>query len=130
MQKSLLLLFFAGLFACTSQSGSATSKLDAAGTEKLIQSEPSLQIVDLRTPQELSNTGKIEGAQNINFYNPDFAAQISKLDKSKPVLVYCAAGTRSGQAAVRLSSMGFKKVYDYTGGMSDWKAKGKKTVQN
>lgn len=129
MRKPLLLLLLAVLASCA-RSGADHQKLDAAGTEKLISAEPSLQIIDLRTPAELAATGMIEGARNIDFMNPGFDAQVSTLDKSRPVLVYCAAGSRSAQAAVKLQHMGFKQVYDYTGGMSDWKAKGKKTVQN
>jgi rhodanese-related sulfurtransferase len=71
----------------------------------------------------------IQGARSINFYAQDFDSQIARLDKQKPVIVYCAAGGRSPQAAAKMSKMGFSKVYDYSGGMNDWKSKGKKTVQ-
>ena len=58
----------------------------------------------------------------------DFKTQIAQLDKEKPVIIYCAAGSRSGKALSQMSQMGFKQVYDYAGGMNDWKAKGKKTI--
>ena len=127
MQKMLFSLLF-GLFACT-QLSPAQTVLDAAQTEAMLQSDKTVQLVDLRTPAELKETGKIEGAKVINFNSPDFEAQIAQLDKEKPVIVYCAAGGRSPRAAAKMVKMGFKKVYDYSGGMNDWKAKGKKTVQ-
>ena len=127
MQKMLFALLF-GLFACTHPSPAQTV-LDAAQTEAMLQSDKTVQLVDLRTPAELKETGKIEGAKVINFNSPDFEAQITQLDKEKPVIVYCAAGGRSPRAAAKMVKMGFKKVYDYSGGMNDWKAKGKKTVQ-
>lgn len=126
MQKLLVLLFL-GLFSCQSDSQSQTV-LDAAKTEAMLKSDPSVQLVDVRTPAEWQATGVIEGAKRINFHAPDFQAQMGKLDKQKPVIVYCAAGGRSPVAAEMLVKMGFKKVFDYAGGMNDWQAKGKKTV--
>lgn len=108
--------------------GDVQSKIDATQTESMLQSDQSIQLVDLRTPVEIQQTGKIEGALMINFNDPTFQAQIARLDKTRPVLLYCAAGGRSGRASTQLLNMGFQKVYDYTGGMNDWKAKGKKTT--
>lgn len=127
--KKMLFMLCLGIISCTPQSGPAQQVIDAAQTEQLLKTDTSIQLVDLRTPAELQQTGKIEGAKTINFNSPDFQAQIAQLDKTKPVIVYCAAGGRSPRAAAQMDKMGFKKVYDYAGGMNDWKAKGKKTVQ-
>ncbi|MEI6408546.1 MAG: rhodanese-like domain-containing protein [Bacteroidota bacterium] len=123
-----ILSILLSLSSCTSGSSGAID-INADQVESMLQSDRSIQLVDLRTPLELQTTGFIDGAQNINFNGPDFSAQISKLDKNKPLMVYCAAGGRSGRAAPQLVKMGFAKVYNYTGGMNDWKSKGKKTVQ-
>ncbi len=125
------LLFFL-LLLCLScaNSSNAQQKINADELTQIIQKEPSTQLVDLRTPGELAQTGKIAGAKVINFSSPDFQSQIEKLDKNKPVIVYCAAGGRSPRAAAQMTHLGFKKIYDYTGGMNDWKAKGKPTVAN
>ena len=126
MHKILFsLLFFA---ACTQQNP-AQSNVDASQLEQMLQKDPLLQLVDLRTPAELQQTGKIEGARVINFTSADFQTQIAQLDEDKPVIVYCAAGSRSPRAAQQMTKMGFKKVYDYKGGMNDWLSKGKKTVR-
>lgn len=127
MQKMLFLALF-GLFACSSATQSQTV-IDAAQTENMLKTDPAVQLIDLRTPAEWQQTGAIEDALRINFNNPDFQAQAAKLDKNKPVIVYCAVGGRSSRAAAMLAKMGFQQVFDYAGGMSDWKAKGKKTVQ-
>ena len=125
MQK-IYFFFLLTLLSCTA--GDAQSKLDAAQTKKMLQNDRSVQLVDLRTPVEIQQTGKIEGALTINFNDPAFQAQIARLDKTRPVLLYCAAGGRSGRASTQLVNMGFQKVYDYAGGMNDWKAKGQKTT--
>ena len=85
-----------------------------------------VQLVDVRTPAEYQS-GHIADARNINFNDPNFKANMDKLDKNKPIAVYCAAGGRSGKSANLLAQMGFKTIYDLQGGMSAWKAKGKKS---
>ncbi len=127
MQKIFFLLMLS-MFSCSRQSP-AQARLDARQTEQMLQNDPTVQLVDVRTPAELQQTGKIEGARPININSADFETRIAELDKTKPVILYCAAGSRSARAAAILSQMGFKTVFDYSGGMSDWQAKGKKTVR-
>jgi rhodanese-related sulfurtransferase len=85
-------------------------------------------ILDVRTPDEFA-AGHIEGAVNIDWYNPQFKAEIAALDKSKPVFVYCAVGGRSGQAKKLLNSEGFKEVHNLNGGIEAWKKDGLKVVK-
>jgi rhodanese-related sulfurtransferase len=73
------------------------------------------QLLDVRTPEEVAE-GTLEGAQNINFYDADFKDKLSKLDKNKPVFVYCRSGGRSGKCAQMCKDMGFKEIYDMKGG--------------
>lgn len=80
-------------------------------------------LLDVRTPGEY-NDGHIKNALNIDWYSPDFKEQVSKLDKSKPVFVYCKSGGRSGQAVQMLKGMGFTEVYDLDGGITRWKNEG------
>ncbi len=73
------------------------------------------QLLDVRTPQEWE-AGKIATSNCINFNDAAFKQQIEKLDKNKPVFVYCAAGGRSSKAAPILQQAGFKYIYNLTGG--------------
>lgn len=120
--KRLLNLSIFILLAFLSQ---AQTRLDVDAFEKKIK-EKGVQVVDVRTPAEVSN-GKIKGAAVMNYNDANFKAQIAKLDKNRPVALYCAVGGRSGKAATLLTQMGFKQVYDLTGGMSAWAAKRKPT---
>ena len=45
---------------------------------------------------------------------------MSKLDKNKELYIYCKSGNRSGKAARKLKELGFTKVYDLRGGISNW----------
>lgn len=98
------------------------SKVVSAEEFKAKMGEKDVQIIDVRTPQEYKG-GKIGDAKNIDFYSADFKAMISKLDKSKPTLVYCAAGGRSGEAVEMMESLDFKEVYDLKGGYNAWPEK-------
>jgi len=78
-----------------------------------------LQLVDVRTPEEFKE-GHIKNAGNIDFYDSDFLTQMNKLDKNKPLYIYCRSGGRSGKAAKQLKEQGFTEVYDLQGGILDW----------
>jgi len=86
------------------------------------------QVVDVRTPGEWAD-GTMKDAVKMNFFDADFQEQLKKLDKTKPVYVYCKVGGRSGQAAAKMQAMGFTTVYNLIGGMDSWKANGKEVVK-
>jgi rhodanese-related sulfurtransferase len=111
------------VFILLSLFSQAQTKLDVDAFEKKIK-EKGVQLVDVRTPAEVAN-GKIKGATTININDADFKDKISKLDKSKPVAVYCGVGGRSGRASTMLTQLGFKQVFDLAGGMTAWNAQGK-----
>ena len=80
-----------------------------------------VQLVDVRTPSEFKK-GHLGQAMNIDFYDKrSFEASFEKLDKKKPVYLYCRSGFRSKKAAMRLLDMGFIKVYDLKGGLNNWR---------
>lgn len=100
-------------------------QVDVAGAEKLIAEKADLQILDVRTPGEVAG-GTIAGAEKINVFDADFDAQAtSKLDKTKPILVYCKVGGRSANAATKLEALGFSSIYNLQGGMNAWNGAGK-----
>jgi len=76
-------------------------------------------VLDVRTKAEVAK-GAIPESVNIDFYSDTFVSDISKLDKSKPVYVYCAVGGRSSQAMDVLSKNGFTEVYNLKGGYNAW----------
>lgn len=108
------------LAACTGQS-QAGSSLEAADFAKKIEEMKGAPVVDVRTPGEFAK-GHLVNALNIDWNGDNFKEQISKLDKSKPVFVYCLSGGRSGQAAAQMRADGFTQVYELAGGIMKWRA--------
>ena len=76
--------------------------------------------LDVRTPKEYAE-GHVNGSINMNYFDKDFKNQVGKLDKAKPVYVYCHSGGRSSKAMSIMKSQGFATVYNLTGGYSAWK---------
>lgn len=74
-------------------------------------------IIDVRSSEEY-DTGHIEGAINIPVDN------ISSIDYDKEtvIIVYCASGVRSANAAQTLIESGYKNVYNLDGGLINWGA--------
>ena len=113
------------LTCCQAHTGNV---VDVATLRKEIQQQNTVQLVDVRTPQEWG-TGHIEGASHIDWFDDDFKERVAKLDKTRPVRLYCAAGGRSEEARELLREMGFKDVKDLDGGMSAWKKAGAPVVK-
>lgn len=87
-----------------------------------------IQLIDVRTPAEY-NSGHIEGSTLMNIMDGDFSSQLKTLDKSKPVLVYCAVGGRSYRASQMLKDLGFQSIYDLKDGIKGWQKEGYQVVR-
>lgn len=94
---------------------SGVQNVAAADAKKLI--DRGVQLVDVRTKDEY-DFGHLKDAKLVSVDEID--KHLSELSKDKPVLLYCASGARSAQAASYLSSNGFTKVYNLDGGISQW----------
>ena len=79
-----------------------------------------VQLVDVRTAREY-RSGHIKNALNIDFFDAaNFSKSFEKLDKKKPIYLYCRSGSRSKNAARKLLAMGFSEIYDLKGGYQRW----------
>jgi len=118
----LLMLLFCSVFAVQAQHVAPGNivKADDQALAKIKAGKAYL--VDVRTPAEFDG-GHLQYAMNINFNSPDFKAQIAKLDKHKPVYLYCRSGNRSAKAADTLKTLGFHAYYNI-GGFEQLKAEG------
>lgn len=79
-------------------------------------------IVDFRTENEYKS-GYIENSINIDYYSEKLKDILNALDKGKTYLIYCRSGNRSGKVLPIMKSLGFKTVYNMSGGIIDWNSK-------
>ncbi len=92
------------------------------------QNNPDFTIIDVRTKEEAA-AGHIEGAANLDFYQPTFRDDLNRLDKNKTYLVYCRSGSRSRSAVDMMKELNFKEVYNMLGGIVGWQTEGLPTVK-
>lgn len=99
------------------QQQAAYQNIDAAKAKELIDSDENLQIIDVREEYEFEE-GYIPGAKLIPI--GQLTSRMNEIDKNKPVLVYCAVGSRSASAAEALAQSGYTQVYNLATGISSW----------
>jgi len=119
----LTLTIISLLFNCNVTSNSSFQDINSDELELMIKKED-LVLLDVRTPTEYSN-GHLISAVNINYYGENFDDEIDKLDKLKPIVVYCKSGGRSSKSALKLVEKGFEKIYNLKGGFDQWIFHGK-----
>lgn len=113
------LIFIAIFFA----SSLYATLLNEYPTQKLLDSK--MPIVDIRTPPEWVETGLIQGAIPIMFFNEAGGYDINgwlrelneKVDTSKPFALICRTGSRTAVLAPFLAQKLGYKVTNILGGM-------------
>jgi rhodanese-related sulfurtransferase len=118
----LIAVLTLSVFSCKEKDRTNIEVVSTQEMQALLKMDK-VQLVDVRTPKEFKS-GYIDTAQNIDFFSPTFDEDILKLDKDKPVLLYCKSGGRSAKCAEKLQLAGFTKIYDLEGGISRWKHEG------
>jgi thioredoxin 1 len=120
MKQIILSFLVLVMMAC--QGGAQSGKtIPAAEFMKQLAATRNEYLLDVRTPGEY-NEEHLNNAVNIDYNSADFEAQIKKLEKSRPVFLYCLSGGRSGSAVSVLAANGFKEIYNMQGGIMQWRA--------
>lgn len=121
---AIVLLVLPGCTQST-KAGGTTEVVNANPKEfyDLLAQEKDPQLLDIRTSWEY-NRGFIEGSLNIDYSGSAFKEDLEKLEKNRPVFIYCAVGGRSAQAVSLFKSLGFTKVVDLKGGIVSWQRSG------
>ncbi len=92
--------------------------------EKLLRANSRVIVLDVRTPEEFGR-GHIAGAVNISSADPEFDKKVGALDSTRPVLLHCASGGRSGRVLSRIEALRFPAIYHMNGGFNAWREAGK-----
>ena len=83
-------------------------------------------IIDTRKPFEY-DVGTFKKSINPDINNfRDFPRYLNKLNKKKPVAMFCTAGIRCEKTSVYLKNKGFKNIYQLNGGILNYLKKIKK----
>lgn len=123
MKKNIFLIgfIFTIIISCTSKVG-GVKDISVDDLKVVLKGNKNIQLVDVRTPAECAK-GTIENSIEINVTSNNFeTVALGKLDKTKPVYLYCRSGGRSKIASELLLKKGFEP-YNVLGGYKEWVAK-------
>ncbi|MBP7990322.1 MAG: hypothetical protein KAY88_01470 [Sediminibacterium sp.] len=124
--KNRFLVAIASLFfvACHSNA----QNIDANVFEQKLNAGGA-QVLDVRTAGEFIG-GHLKNVLQADWTDREqFVERTKHLDKNKTLLIYCASGIRSAQAAAFLKQEGFREVINLQGGIAAWNAAGKPVVR-
>jgi rhodanese-related sulfurtransferase len=80
-------------------------------------------VLDVREPNEFTN-GRLPNAVHVPLSQlKDRGSELAK-HASRPVIVYCERGMRSGSAVPALTRLGFTRVQSLRGGLRAWREAG------
>ena len=103
----------------SSETNIGVTDVSVAQAVDLINNKNAL-IIDVRTPEEFAESHLPEA----NNFPVDTLSQnietIKKLQRDKPLLVYCRSGKRSARAAEKLKNLGVNSLYNLKGGIKAW----------
>jgi len=101
-----------------------TAEIDPQGlSAELGTGAPPAVIIDVREADEHAQ-GVIPGAMHIPRGFLELRIEKAVMDRETPVVLYCAAGTRSVLAARSLVELGYANVRSLSGGFGGWKKAG------
>ena len=104
---------------------SATKDVTPDEAAALVKNKSGVLVLDVRTPDEFAE-GHIPGAKNVDFLGDDFEKQIAALPADRPLIVHCAAGSRSAKAVVKIAALQKSaQIFHLKSGFNGWKAAGK-----
>ena len=102
------------------------SNIDAPAAQRLLKERRDVYLLDVRTPGEYQQM-RLANAHLIPI--DQVTQRLDEIPKNRPVIVYCAVGSRSAQVFNYLTRRGYQEVYNLEGGIYAWAQKGYPILQ-
>jgi len=113
----------AGFRDMLAQVKSQITEIDTTAVAERIEAGGAI-VLDVREPDEYEQ-GALPNALHIVRGHLEAQIESNVIDKSTPLVVYCAGGVRSAFAAKTLLELGYTDVYSMVGGFGKWKDEGR-----
>lgn len=114
---AVLLFALMATAACTS----GTKDITSSEAKIIIDKSNNAYLLDVRTPDE-RRQGYIPGSVLIPIDMVE--KRMAEIPKDRPVIVYCAVGSRSKSVASLLERSGYAEVYNMKDGIFGWHKNG------
>ena len=105
------------LWAVSSAAVAGSYKDVTSAEAKALIGKGGMFLLDVRTTQEYQQA-HLQGAVLIPIDQVE--KRLGEIPRNKPILVYCAVGSRSKPVAGFLAEQGFKEVYHMSDGIVGW----------
>jgi monothiol glutaredoxin len=90
--------------------------LAASRLKEMLEARDPFELVDVRTPEECEKAA-IPGARLLD---EKLHGELEALDRATTLVFHCHHGGRSQRAAEHFAGLGFRSVYNLTGGIDAW----------
>lgn len=118
MRRIITLLTVVLLFVSVSLAAAAVARnVVPRDAFALLKQRQDIYLLDVRTPQEYMQF-RLANAHLIPI--DQLMQRMGELPKDRPILVYCAVGSRSAQVFNYLARRGYEEVYNLDGGIYAW----------
>lgn len=114
--RTFVALFLFGALAVPSFAA-GVKNLTPAEAKTLLAKDKRIFLLDVRTPEEYRQA-RLQGSRLIPL--SELQARLAEVPRNRPVLVYCAVGSRSAAAGGILASRGYHDVLNMTNGIVGW----------
>ena len=127
VKRQLVFFFVLLLILSSTYAAAAVSRnLTPRDAFSLIDQRSDLYLLDVRTLGEYQQV-HLDGAQLIPI--DQLVKRLAEVPKNRPILVYCAVGSRSAQVVNYLARRGYPELYNLYGGIYSWAQKGYPVLQ-
>jgi rhodanese-related sulfurtransferase len=92
--------------------------VDVQTLRQMIETQPDLVLVDVRTPEEYEYLGHIPQALLMPLH--ELPVSYNRLSRDQKLVLLCQHGVRSQNACYFLEQAGFPHLYNLMDGMSVW----------
>lgn len=122
MRRSTMILAMLLMLVATSVAIAATARnVNPQEASALLVQRPDVYLLDVRTPEEY---GQFHLANAHLIPIDQITRRLGELPKDRPIVVYCAVGSRSAQVFNYLARGGYPEVYNLDGGIYAWMQRG------
>ncbi|ANA39325.1 rhodanese-like domain-containing protein [Geobacter anodireducens] len=116
IRKFIIAVLMVASLAATALAASYRN-IGSAEAKALLDTKRNVFLLDVRTPDEYRQA-RLSGSVLIPINEVE--RRIAQIPKGRPVLIYCAVGSRSGLVAGYLTQRGYGEVYNMHDGIVGW----------
>jgi rhodanese-related sulfurtransferase len=109
------------VFAAATGFAAIASNIGPEDAAAMIRQRPDVYLLDVRTPQEYRQA-HLTDAHLIPIDQVE--RRVAEIPLNRPIVVYCAVGSRSAQVFGFLARRGYAEVYNLDGGIVGWMQRG------